>query len=391
MVAQRFIGDLMTKIIFLHNTVMWYRRPFLKKIDTIYDIQFIFTDLQVSKNVYGIEISDNIDGLEGLKYKIYRKPFTGISISAIRELLINDCDVIVDSLESIQALVSFLIAKIRRKPIVFWSEEWDWKDKDFFNTKIKSALKRLIVSNSDALIVPGTKHQSYFISLGARLDNIFIVPNVSNISVKKSDYKNKDRLIKDFGIKNKKVILYVGRLVKRKGVDYLIKAFAKLRKEKDDVMLIIIGRGECKKELELLSKNLNVDNDIHFMGYVEDDLLPAYYLLSNICVIPSITDGIGDPWVFIVNEAMYFGKPIIATDAVGAAFDMIKNGENGFIVPEKDADALYSSMKNILIDDVVEKKMGLESRKIIEEKYRYENMVEGFKEAIEWALKKKKS
>ena len=235
------------------------------------------------------------------------------------------------------------------------------------------------------------RHKNYFISLGANSDDIFIVPNVSNISVKNSDHENKDKIIEESDIKNKKVILYVGRLVKRKGVDYLIRAFAKLREEKEDIVLIIIGRGECKKELETLSKNLKVDEDIYFMGYVDDELLPAYYLLCNICVVPSITCGIGDPWVFIVNEAMYFGKPIIATDAVGAAFDMVKNGKNGFIVREKDVDALYSSMKSIFLDDKEETKMGLESRRIIEEKYRYENMVEGFKEAIECTLKKSRS
>jgi len=381
----------MTKIQFLHNTAMWYRIPFFKKLSVMYDIQFIFTDLQVSRDVYGVEISNNIGGFEGINYQVHRKSFAGISFGALNNLLKNDCDIIVESLESIQALISFLTAKLRKKPIVFWSEEWDWGRKESFNTKIKLFCEKIIVSHSDALIVPGMRHKNYFISLGANSDDIFIVPNVSNISVKNSDHENKDKIIEESDIKNKKVILYVGRLVKRKGVDYLIRAFAKLREEKEDIVLIIIGRGECKKELETLSKNLKVDEDVYFMGYVDDELLPAYYLLCNICVVPSITCGIGDPWVFIVNEAMYFGKPIIATDAVGAAFDMVKNGKNGFIVREKDVDALYSSMKSIFLDDKEETKMGLESRRIIEEKYRYENMVEGFKEAIECTLKKSRS
>lgn len=152
--------------------------------------------------------------------------------------------------------------------------------------------------------------------------------------------------------------MYVGRLVKRKGVDYLIKAFAKLKNEINDVVLIIIGRGECRDELELLAKNLNIEDSVYFMGYVEDELLPAYYLLCNICVVPSITYGMADPWVLVVNEAMYFGKPVIATDAVGAAFDMVKDGENGFMVPEKDSEALYEAMKKILSDPELEEKWG---------------------------------
>ena len=106
--------------------------------------------------------------------------------------------------------------------------------------------------------------------------------------------------------------------------------------------------------------------------------------------MPSITYGMGDPWVFIVNEAMYFGKPVIATDAVGAAYDMIEEGENGFMVPEKDADALYKAMRKILSDPELEKKMGQESKRIIEEGFRYEYMVGGFRKTMEYVLEKKR-
>lgn len=388
-VDPKFIGDVMTKILFLHNTAMWYRRPFFKKLNDIYDIKYVFTDLEVSRDVYGVELPDEIEGLEGVNYKVHKKYFAGISIGSVRELLNNECDVIVDSLESIQALLSFSIAKLRKKPIVFWSEEWDWKEEKTLTNKLKLSLKKIIASHSDAFIVPGTKHKEYFVSIGASSEDVFIVPNVSNISVKDVDYENMEKLKNQLDIQNKKIVLYVGRLVKRKGVEYLIKAFAKLKKEEDDIVLIITGRGESKDELELLSKKLNIDASVYFTGYVKDELLPAYYLLCNTCIVPSITYGIGDPWVFIVNEAMYFGKPIITTDAVGAAFDMIRNGKNGFMVPEKDADALYTSMKKIITEPELEINMGLESKKIIEEKYCYENMVDGFKEAIECTLKMK--
>jgi glycosyltransferase involved in cell wall biosynthesis len=61
---------------------------------------------------------------------------------------------------------------------------------------------------------------------------------------------------------------------------------------------------------------------------------------------------------------------------------MIKNGKNGFVVPEKDVDALYEKMKIILSDEKIEEKMGKESKKIIEEGFQYENMVNGFDKAI---------
>ena len=382
----------MTKILFIHNTAMWYRRPFFKRLSGIYDVKFVFTHIQVCKDIYGVEISEKIEGLKGVNYKVLKNYFNfikpyGIAFGAIKEAM-GDYDVLVggswDTLsEIIETSFYFTIAKLRRKPFVIWRENWSWKGKSL-KRKLITPFAKFIVTHSGAIIVPGTKHKEYFVSLGASPEKVSIMPNVSNISVKEENYRNKEKLKEELNIGNKKVVLYVGRLVKRKGVDYLIKAFAKLRKERDDVVLIIIGRGECGDELELLSKNLNIEDSVYFMGYVEDELLPAYYLLCNVCVVPSITYDTADPWVFIVNEAMYFGKPVIASDAVGAAFDMIKDGVNGFIVPEKDSDALYSAMKKILSDPDLEKKMGEESKRIIEEGFRYGNMVDGFKEAIEY-------
>ena len=91
-----------------------------------------------------------------------------------------------------------------------------------------------------------------------------------------------------------------------------------------------------------------------------------------------------DAWAFVVNEAMYYENPVIASDAIGSAFDMIQNGVNGFIVPEKDHDALYISMKTILSDEEKREKMGKNSKKIVESSFSYKNMVEGFNNAAKY-------
>ena len=376
----------MTKILFVHNTAMWYRKPFFKRLNEIYNVKFVFTHLEVSKDTYGVELSEEIEGLEDVNYKALKNHF-GIAFGLIKELLKDDCDVVVDSFMSIEALFSFTIAKLRRKPIIFWSEAWDWEKRKTLKRKLFAPLSKFIITHSDAFLVPGTRHKKYFVSLGASPDKIFIMPNVSNISVKEGDYVRKEKLKEELSIGNKKVVLYIGRLRKRKGVEYLVKAFAKLRKEIGDSVLIIIGRGECREELELLSKNLNIKDSVYFMGYVEDELLPPYYLLCDVCVVPSITYGTADPCPLTVNEAMYFSNPVIATDAVGAAFDMIKDGENGFMVPEKDSEALYNAMKKVISNAELEKRMGRESKRIIEKGFTYGHMVEGFAKAVNYVLK----
>ncbi len=377
----------MTKILFVHNTPMWYRRPFFKLLTQIYSIKFVFTHIEISSNVYGVELSGNIEGLEEVNYKIINPSKSGRIYKIINDLAKEDYDIIVDSFLSIESFFSFVIAKLRRKHIIFWSEAWDWERKNNFKEALLRLLFKFVLSHSSAIFVPGTRHKKYFLSLGAKSNQIFILPNVSNIYLKNIDHKNKNELKKELNIGSKKVILYVGRLEKRKGVEYLVRGFAKLLNDYNDTVLIIIGRGECRNHLESLSKSLNVSNCIYFRGYVEDELLPAYYLLSDICVIPSITYMIGDPWVFTVNEAMYFGKPVIVTDAVGAAFDMIEDGKNGFLVKEKSSDELYHAMKKILSDPELKQRMGEESKRIIEERYTYDNMINGFKSTVDYLLK----
>ena len=210
------------------------------------------------------------------------------------------------------------------------------------------------------------------------------MPNACDISMKNEDHIAKEKLKNELKIGDKKIILYIGRLIRMKGVDYLIEAFARYKKENTDIALVIVGKGDYQHELEQLSKDLNIDDSVFFVGYIEYEHLPAYYLLCNICVVPSIIYLKGDAWVFVVNEAMYFGKPIIATEAVGAAYDMIQNGKNGYMIPEKDSNSIYISMKKILSNDKLEVKMGAESKKIYEEGFREKNMIEGFSKAVEY-------
>lgn len=271
---------------------------------------------------------------------------------------------------------------MRRIPIIYWSEEWGWKRDPSIRDKVLSPFKRWIITHTDAFLVPGSNHKDYFVSLGAKAERVFLMPNASNLKELAYIPGRYDNLLSDPNILNKKIILYVGRLKMRKGIQYLIEAFSKLVEEMSDVILIIVGTGEYEQKLRNLTLDYGIYEKTYFAGRVSDEILPQYYMLCNVCVVPSITCKIADPWVFIVNEAMTFGKPVIATDAVGAAYDMISNGTNGYIIPEKDSEQLYHAIKIILSDKELGVKMGVESKRIIAEKYQYHHMIEGFEQAI---------
>jgi glycosyltransferase involved in cell wall biosynthesis len=272
--------------------------------------------------------------------------------------------------------------KFKRRPFILWREDWDWNVQSTKRSLVK-ILAGFLSRRTDAILVPGSKHREFFTKLGVSSEKIFIMPNVSNLTLKDDDYNNLIKIREEMGLKNEKVILFVGRLINLKGVQFLLKAFSKLRQRMENVILIIVGNGSCHEELENLSRKLQVNDKVYFRGNVDNELLGAYYLLCNVFVLPSITTHHADACPLVVNEAMYFSKPVITSDAVGTTF-MIKNGRNGYVVPERNPEGLCNALYNILSDSELEKRMGEASKIIINEGFTYQNMIAGFNQAVNY-------
>lgn len=392
-VGHRYTAKRRPKILFVHNTIAPYIRPFFLGLSQVYDVQFIFTDIQISKDMYNVETPEKSDGLDSMAYRTRRRYFRSISPSGIPLGLLADlfrerCDAVVATLGTVEMVLGFLGARLKRKPFILINGVWGWKGK-YEKKELGTTIARLIVPRTDAVVVPGTKHKEYVIALGAHPDKVFIMPYASNIVIKEDDYQEAKRIRDALNIGTKKVALYVGRLVKQKGVNYLLEAFSMIRKEREDVTLLIVGDGDARAGLETLAGSLGIKDSVYFTGFVSNDRLAAYFLAGDICVVPSIMYGQADVWVRAVNDAMYAGKPVVTTNAVGAAFDMIEDGENGFIVPERDSLALYRAMKKIISQSGLAQKMGEKSKSIVSEGFEYRHMIAGFKQAVDAVLRGK--
>lgn len=140
---------------------------------------------------------------------------------------------------------------------------------------------------------------------------------------------------------NKKVIIAVGRLSYEKGLDILIKAF-KLVKKKFDCKLIILGEGPLKKLLLKLAKDLNLENDIHFLGYQKNPY--PYIKRSDLFVLPSLIEGL--PGALI--QALILNKNIISTDCNFGPREILKNGKLGKLIPINDKKKLALAIINEL-------------------------------------------
>jgi glycosyltransferase involved in cell wall biosynthesis len=134
--------------------------------------------------------------------------------------------------------------------------------------------------------------------------------------------------------------LFCGQMIRRKGVDLLLRAFDRLVAEGFDARLLLVGReADLPSFLELVSPTTL--SKIQYEGFQDPECLPESFAKSDVFVLPSRQDG----WGVVINQALGASLPIITSNAVGAGLDLVDNGYNGICVPANDEGALYQAMK----------------------------------------------
>lgn len=155
-----------------------------------------------------------------------------------------------------------------------------------------------------------------------------------------------------------RTFLFSGALIPRKGVDRLARAFEDLALFREDARLVVLGEGELHESVcETLA---SCATQVDIAGHCDWNALPEYYAQGDILVAPSLYDG----WGLIIPEALAAGMPVIATDRMGSAIDLIEPGRNGWIIPAGDQAALRGAMLEAL--DMPAEKLQAMSRAAVE-------------------------
>lgn len=143
-------------------------------------------------------------------------------------------------------------------------------------------------------------------------------------------------------------VVAVGRLVYKKGFEFLIDAIAELRDRRPEVHLAILGKGDLLAELERRADDAGITERVSFAGNVERDALPRYYQTADILAVPSVRDASGnvDGLPNVLLESMASGRAIVATDIAGIP-QALRGGTDGVLVPEKDAAALARAIAEL--------------------------------------------
>ncbi len=141
-------------------------------------------------------------------------------------------------------------------------------------------------------------------------------------------------------------VAYLGRLERYKNVDVMLRAMAALGERFPEAEILVIGRGSKRPALERLAHELGLARRTRFMGFVNNEERDRLLAHTRVCVCPSVKEG----WGLTVIEANAAGTPVVATDAPGLR-DSVRNGETGFLVPERDVAAFAQRIGDLLSDD----------------------------------------
>ena len=165
-------------------------------------------------------------------------------------------------------------------------------------------------------------------------------------------------------------ILTVGRLVEKKGIEYAIRAIAKLTADYPNMVYSIAGDGPLNENLQSLVSRLNLQKNIKFLGALPQQEVLKLYDRTDLFLLPSVTaaDGDCEGQALVLQEAQACGIPVVSTIHNGIP-DGVLDGKSGFLVPEKDVDSIAEKLQYLIQNPQLWPQMGKAGREFVEKKY----------------------
>ena len=244
------------------------------------------------------------------------------------------------------------------------------------DSPLKYRFKRSLVSAASWWISSGSHTSAYLCHYGAEPERIFLYPFTSlwqrDILPQVPTEGEKRALRRELGMTEERIVLYVGRLTREKGMDALLHAALGLEK---NTGVYFVGGEPTQAHLDFVRER-GLEGQVHFVGFQKKDALARYYQAADLFVLPTHSD----VWGLVINEAMACGLPVITTDRCVAGLELVKPGVNGYLVPVEDIEALSGKIRLVLSGDC--RAMGAAALETIRP-YTLENMARAHLELLE--------
>lgn len=247
--------------------------------------------------------------------------------------------------------------RLLQKPVIFHEDQNHLARRPLW----KAAAKRLGLSamfrGSKALYV-GTHNYRWYRHYGVKQRDLYFVPHAADNERLRAHASallpDRTNVRRRFGIRDDSgpVILTVARIIPVKQPLMLLKAFQILRSSRR-CTLLIVGSGELEGAIRAEVRKHQIP-DVFMPGFMNQSEIAQAYACADIFALPSISE----TWGLAVNEAMNFGLPVVVSDKVGCAVDLVRNGENGYVIPFQSPEALADRLGRLVDSAAMRRRFG---------------------------------
>lgn len=230
---------------------------------------------------------------------------------------------------------------------------------------------KLFINNSSKTLTNSSATYNACLDAGLKEEKLGIIPfGVDTNFFRPIDVHRDDQIFQ---------ILSVGYLIERKGFNYLIEAFELVKKEHENVKLKIVGSGPLEKQLKKLILDLKLESCVEIISNVSDEELLEIYNSSDLFVLPSIVDSEGNTEGLgvVLLEAMACKLPVIGSN-IGGIPDIVHDGKNGFLVPQKDSFEIYKTIIKLIENQGLMDKFAFKGYKMVKENFSWKKIAKEY-------------
>ena len=338
-----------------------------------YEFYFVFSDIGDKERSWDV----NLDGLRNVVF-LNSKPLMikiksevrgyYLSLGVFKTLNSISPDAVIVCEYNMISIQAFLFCKIKKKKVISMTDGTLNAEKNF--GKLRKSLRRLMIPRADMCIASSTKSKELQMHYGAKEDRIiiaYLTVDIGYFRFKREEYHS-----------NK--LLFIGSLIERKGIDLLLKALSLVNK---DYTLTIVGDGEEKSRLVDYVEQNGMKEFVEFVPFKQKEKLSEIYNTHDIFVLPTREDCFG----LVINEAMAASMPVISSCYADGTYDLVIDGENGYIVNPYDSVKFANTIEKLIENDELVEKMGKASFEIINN-FSFDSTSEAIGEAISRAFDK---
>jgi glycosyltransferase involved in cell wall biosynthesis len=249
-----------------------------------------------------------------------------------------------------QAIVASLVSRRTRVPFVFTTHASDvdvWRRVPFFGERIV----RSVSARAAAITAVSSRSREKllrFLPSGGDGPPLEVVPMGVPIQANEVSSRERDRVRRELGLPPGTLYMFIGRLVEKKGLSYLLRAFEQVRDDLGDWTLVVAGDGPLRDRLQRAVEECGLGPHVRFVGYLTGELKHQYLTAAEVMVVPSIvaSDGDAEGLPVALLEGLSYGLTCIATNESGAD-DIIADGVNGLLCVQRDSGALAARLREV--------------------------------------------